>query len=168
MKSSKKLKRNLDFSLWNKLVVWALCLLIPFATMANPVPNGSFTVIEERSLIEEIGLKGSPIWCYDNQANATLITAPAREKARCELKTKYEIQKLNQKHMFEVDRLKLRLETLTAQHSEINSIKDQEIENLTRAALKRPNDNSIYWALGGVVVGVVSTILVGWAVTSNN
>jgi len=36
------------------------------------------------------------------------------------------------------------------------SIKDREIEKLTEAALKRPNDYSAWWASGGVVVGVFS------------
>ena len=39
-------------------------------------------------------------------------------------------------------------------------IKDKEIERLTQAALKRPNDYSVWWATGGVVLGVLSTVLV--------
>ena len=168
MRLGKKLKKNSDLNLWSKLLTLILCLAVPTATLANPLPGGSFTIVEEISLIKEIGFESAPVWCYNNQANATLITAPEREKARCELNTKYEIEKLNQRHSFEVDRLQLRLETLTTQHNEINLIKDQEIDSLTKAALKRPNDNNIYWALGGVVIGVVSTVLIGWAITSTN
>ena len=98
-------------------------------------------------------------WCYDSDANAILITVP-RERAQCELKSKFEIEKLKVKHQFEVDKLNIRIETLIKQHEDINTIKDQEISKLTEAALKRPNDYTAWWATGGLAVGILSSILV--------
>ena len=42
--------------------------------------------------------------------------------------------------------------------------KDKEIESLTQAALKRPNDYTIWWASAGVIIGVVSTLLIASAI----
>ena len=103
-------------------------------------------------------------WCYDNDANAILITAASRERAQCELKLQYELEKQRVKLQFEIDKLNIRIETLTKQHEDINSIKDQEIEKLTEAALKRPNDYSVWWAAGGLAVGILSSVLVFGAI----
>ena len=41
---------------------------------------------------------------------------------------------------------------------------DKEIEDPTNAALERPNDYSMWWAAGGVIVGVLGTLLIASAV----
>jgi hypothetical protein len=64
----------------------------------------------------------------------------------------------------EIDNLQLRLDTLKKQSDNIILIKDQEIKRLERAALKRPNDYSIWWASGGVVTGVLATLAIVYAV----
>ena len=63
-----------------------------------------------------------------------------------------------------MDNLQLRLETLKKETDNIIFIKDQEIKKLEQAALKRPSDYSIWWASGGVVVGVLSTLAIVFAV----
>ena len=72
----------------------------------------------------------------------------------------YEGEKLKVKHKFEVDKLQLRIDTMEKQHTEINLVKDREIDRLTEAALKRPNDYSVWWATGGFAVGVATTLLI--------
>ena len=157
--------------MWNKLLSLSLSVFIALPASAQPIiadlplPPVSFTRVKDPDLLEKIGL--DPVggaWCYDDSANAILITAPARERSRCELRLIYEIEKLNVKHEFNVEKLKLRIETLQTQHEKINKIKDTEINRLTDAALKRPNDYSVWWATGGFLLGMVSTIAVVWSV----
>ena len=50
--------------------------------------------------------------------------------------------------------LNIQLESLTKKHEDIVAIKNKEIEDLTAAALKRPNDYSLWWASGGVAGGI--------------
>ena len=125
-----------------------------------PMPPASFTMIDDQELLIKIGLDPGPAWCYDVDANSVIITAPARERAKCELKLLYETEKQKVKSQFEIDRLKLRIDSLNSQHSEILKIKDQEIERLTDAALKRPNDYSVWWATGGFLTGILTTIAI--------
>ena len=42
-------------------------------------------------------------------------------------------------------------------------IKEKEIQDLTEAALKRPNDYSMWWATGGFVVGIATVLGILWA-----
>ena len=56
--------------------------------------------------------------------------------------------------------MELRVNTLMQQQVEINKIKDEEIERLTDAAMKRPNDYSVWWASGGVLTGALTTLLI--------
>ena len=167
MKLGKELRRNLDSNLWTRLLILCATLSLPLPAAADPIINDiqlppvSFSRIDDNVLLEQIGLGGTlAAWCYDDGANAVLITAPARERAKCELKLMYEIEKLKVKHKFEIDKLKLRVDTLITQHNEINTIKDREIEKLTQAALDRPNDYSVWWATGGVITGVATTLLI--------
>jgi hypothetical protein len=165
MRLGKELKKNLVLDMWSRIIIGIIVVLVPFISAADPVINnivlspGSFTFVEDKSILEDLGLAPGPAWCYDIQANATLITAPARERARCELELMYELEKQKTKYDFEIDKLKLRVETLTQQHEEILFIKNQEIEELTAAALKRPNDYTHWWAIGGFSVGVLTTVL---------
>ena len=173
MKSKKRYKTNSASRLFNKVVALALslALAVPAVAFCDPtigevvLPPASFTHIQDYDTLVKIGLDGTDgAWCYDNHANALLITAAGQAQARCELKMKYEIEKEKEKCKFQAERLNLRIESLIKQHSEISLIKDREIEQLTAAALKRPNDYSAWWATGGVLVGALSTLAIVFAV----
>lgn len=175
MKSKKGYKKSLGLHSLNNMaaVLLSLSLFVANPSLAEPVvggialPPASFTYIDDNLTLINIGLDGfDGAWCYDNQANAILITAAARERAQCELKRDFDIEKLKIKHQFEIDKLNIRIESLIKQHEQINLIKDQEIDKLTQAAMKRPGDYSVWWATGGVVVGIVSTVLITMAVSN--
>ena len=72
-------------------------------------------------------------------------------------------QKLEATHKLQLDALKIELESLTSKHEEILIIKNREIQDLTTAALKRPNDYSLWWASGGFLAGVVTVLSILWA-----
>ncbi len=164
MKLIEKSKKSSGLSLWTKIVAVYLSISIPSIGLAENIvdnkvlPPGSFAVVEDPEILSQIGLPNGPAWCYDVNANAVIITAPARERAHCELKLMYELEKQKIKLNFEIDKLKVRVDTLLKQHDEILQIKDQEIDRLTKAALKRPNDYSYWWAAGGLISGVLLTL----------
>ena len=155
-----------------KMVAFCMALImsVPTVVTAEPLVNGialppaSFTRVEDLNLLEKIGLEGSA-WCYDTDANAMLITAAAHERARCELRIMYEVEKEKLKSKLIIDNLSLRLDTLAEEHKEIILIKDQEIARLTEIAAKVPNDYSLWWATGGFAVGVLTTIAITYAVS---
>ena len=164
MRLKEELKKSLELALWNKILIGYFVVALPFVSLAEPViadipfPPASFTHVTDLDILNKIGLEPGPAWCYYTEANAIIITAPARERANCELKLMYELEKQKFKYEFKIDKLNLRIETLTNQHKEILIIKDEEISRLTAAALKRPNDYSFWWASGGLLAGVLITL----------
>ena len=145
-------------------------VLVPAAN-ADPViageiiPPASAAFIEDPDLIKKIGVgrDDEPVWCYSNSANAILISSKQREKEKCELKLSQQKEKLEATHKLQIDTLKIELESLLKKHEETIIIKNKEIQDLTEAALKRPNDYSMWWATGGFAVGIATVLGILWA-----
>tara|TARA_R100001510_G_C7548470_1_gene133193 strand:+ start:176 stop:628 length:453 start_codon:yes stop_codon:yes gene_type:complete len=137
----------------------ALILLISFVsttTLANPQP-GKFSRV----------LEGTPVpfdsWCFDDVATAKIQVTAEFADERCKLRLDKELEKQQARYSLDVQNLNLRISSLVEEKNNILAIKNQEIEQLTQAALKRPNDYSVWWATGGVVVGILSTLLIASA-----
>ena len=158
---------NSELNFLTKLIILfnALTLLIVPIAKATPSP-ATATVVESPSLIQDIGFQNDPgpIWCYNTEANAALITARQIEVERCKLRLQQQEERLAATHSFELDTLKIELDSINKQYKEILLIKDKEIEDLTAAALKRPNDYSLWWASGGFATGVALVLGILWAV----
>ena len=165
---------NLELSLQTKTIIIFNILLFLLTTTANAdpvvageiIPPASATLVEDPDLIKKIGVgrDEDPVWCYSHDANAILITAPQREREKCELKSNQEKAKLQALHKLEIDTLKINLDSITKELKDTVLIKDREIEELTKAALKRPNDYSMWWASGGFVFGAATVLSILWAI----
>ncbi len=137
----------------------ALFTLINFLFLNVAIAEeGRFTRVEQ----------GDPVpftsWCFDDIAAAKLQTAVEFATKRCDLSIEQAVSEVTARYSLEVQNLRLRIETIQKERDGLLAIKDQEITKLEQAALKRPNDYSWWWASGGVVVGVASTILITLAV----
>ena len=159
---------NSESSLSTKLIILVnifTMALVPIAN-ADPIiagqtlPPASAALVDDPDLIRKIGVgrQEDPVWCYSGDANAILISGPQREREKCSLKILQKKQKLEATHKLQLDALKIELESLTSKHEEILIIKNREIQDLTTAALKRPNDYSLWWASGGFLAGVVTVL----------
>mgnify|MGYP003139093534 CR=1 FL=1 len=113
-------------------------------------------------------LEGAPVpftsWCFDDVASAKLQTAIEFATKRCDLIAEQAVSEVTARYSLQIQTLNLRVESLKKESEAILKIKNQEISKLEEAALKRPNDYSLWWASGGVVVGIVTTILVAVAI----
>ena len=164
---------NLESSLLIKIiaVINVIILSTTSVAKADPViageilPPASATLVTDLDLIKKIGVgkEEDPVWCYSNDANAILISAPQREREKCELKLSQEREKIEATHKLEIDTLKVELESLIKKHDETLLIKNKEIQELTEAALKRPNDYSFWWASGGFITGALTVLSIMWA-----
>tara|TARA_B100000282_G_C31668751_1_gene461109 strand:- start:46 stop:546 length:501 start_codon:yes stop_codon:yes gene_type:complete len=163
---------NSELSLLTKAIIIfnVLAMILPLAH-ADPIiageilPPASARFIEDPTLVKQIavGRDEDPVWCYSNDANAILITAPERERERCELKLSQQKEKLEATYKLQLNFLKVELDSLIKKHDETLLIKNKEIEDLTAAALKRPNDYSFWWASGGFSLGVITVLSILWA-----
>lgn len=163
---------TLESNLKTKFITVLILLCYSTATLADPevngelVPPGEAMYITDPSILRQLNLgpDGDPVWCYSNLANSLIITSADREREKCSLKLSQELERSRINCTFETDQLKIQLESLNKKHDEILIVKNQQIDELTQAALKRPNDYSFWWATGGVVAGVLSTIAIMLAV----
>jgi len=99
-------------------------------------------------------------WCFDDLAFAIMKTTFDTAEETCKLSINKAIEKEQAKYSLKIKNLELRLTTLKEQTDNTILIKDQEIKKLEEAALKRPGDYSIWWAAGGIVTGVLCTLMV--------
>ena len=165
---------NLVLGLKNKVIIlFSLVLFLTTASVkANPIiagevlPPASAVLITDPSLIGMIGVgrEDDPVWCYNSDANAILITAPERERQNCTLQLSQETSRLVAEHKLELGTLSVQFESLVKRHDELLAIKNKEIENLTAAALKRPSDYSLWWATGGAAAGAAITLAIVFSV----
>ena len=158
---------NLEPSLKSKILVILFTLFSTTAASADPekfdeiLPPASASYVTDSEIINKLNLgpgDDDPIWCYSTDANAILISAPSREREKCELSKKQELELQKIRNQFQIDNLKIELETLSEKHTRLIKVKDEEIQALTTAALKRPNDYSLWWATGGFVTGVATVV----------
>ena len=158
---------NLESSLKSKILVILFTLFSTTAASADPekfdeiLPPASASYVTDSEIINKLNLgpgDDDPIWCYSTDANAILISAPSRERDKCELSKRQALELQKIKNQFQIDNLKIELETLSEKHIRLIKVKDEEIQALTAAALKRPNDYSFWWATGGFVTGVATVV----------
>ena len=138
----------------------ALILLTSFVTttaLANPQPGRFSRVLEGNSVPFDS-------WCFDDIATAKIQVTAEFADERCRLKIDKELEKQQARFSLEIQNLNLRISSLVEQNNNILAIKNQEIERLEEAALKRPGDYSVWWATGGVVAGALSAIAIMFAV----
>ena len=161
-----------ELNLKNKII--SIFLLVCYSTvaLADPeingelIPPGEAMYVTDPLILDKLNLgpDNEPIWCYSNLANSLIISSADREKEKCELKFQQELQRVKINYTFDINQLNVQLDNLNRKHEELLLIKNKQIEDLTQAALKRPNDYSIWWATGGVVVGVLGTLAIILAV----
>jgi hypothetical protein len=146
-------------------------LVFPAASFADPpVPETEpDTSVEEASTPKVTGVKKGEKAPYNgvllNTAAAAKIFAEKEYSGKeCELRINFEVQKEMLRMKLLLDTANIGLEATKQKYNSILSIKDKEIERLSKIASTRPNDYSTYWAVGGVVVGIVLSIAVVYGV----
>jgi hypothetical protein len=105
-------------------------------------------------------VEGEPVpfdgWCFDDTATGALLSTIDVLEGRCILELDRHIAEQKALFNLEIGKLSLRYDTLKRQNTDILMLKDQEIKDLEAAALKRPNDYVVWWALGGFILGTAT------------
>ena len=106
----------------------------------------------------------------DTAASARLLTDKEYQDEECDIKISYELEKIKARHALEMGIIENKVVLLEESSSSILSLKNAEIARLQELALKNPNDNANWWFTGGVVAGIVTSIVIFYAAveTSKN
>jgi|TARA_R110002020_G_scaffold255347_3_gene469152 hypothetical protein len=140
-----------------KLTCLASCLLLLSTPGVGMATEGRVASLTEGESAPFTGV------LFDETFAARLIAEEEHKQIECNLKIKFEIEKMEAKHALEMGNVQATLDTLRTQHRSITDIKDSEIKRLQELALKNPNDNANWWFGGGVAVGVLTSILIFYA-----
>ena len=157
----------LELNLKSKILTIITIFCYSTVAFADPEANGELMppgegmYVTDPSILSKLNLgpDDEPVWCYSNLANSLIISSADREREKCQLKLNQELQRIKVDYTFEINQLNIQLDNLNKKHEELLSIKNKQIEDLTQAALKRPNDYSLWWATGGFASGVIVTVL---------
>ena len=97
-------------------------------------------------------------------AAARLFVQSDYSLAECNLRINYEVNKERASMQLLLDSTRASLDSMRTRNDSVLTLKDQEIKRLTEIASEGANDYSVWWAAGGIVVGIALTIGVVYAV----
>lgn len=141
----------------NSKIFLALLLLISFTT----VSVASEPTIAKLDKGDKVPFQA---WCFNVPAVAKLIADKESEEERCQLKTSEALERQKADFDFQLGSLAADLQyhkDVSAKTIEALQLENQELEEI---ALKRPNNYWYLFAGGGVVVGILTTVLVVHAI----
>ena len=149
-----------------------ICLAFPLNVHAEPptpppAETSTETVVAPTPKITGIK-KGEPApytgVLLNTLAAAQIFTEKNFLNEECQLRIDYAVQKEIARMNLLLNSTKASLDSVEQRYSTIIKIKDTEIERLSKIALESNNDNSAWWAAGGVIVGIALTIATVYAV----
>jgi hypothetical protein len=144
------------------LFLAATLVVLPVHAMAQQ--GGKITSLQEGDPAPFNGI------LLDTTASARLLTDKEYQDEECDIKISYELEKIKARHALEMGIIENKVVLLEESSSSILSLKNAEIARLQELALKNPNDNANWWFTGGVVAGIVTSIVIFYAAveTSKN
>jgi len=145
--------------MWKWISIIVVAMLIPSIALADPAVNtGAFHRL----------LKGEKArfdgWCYDDFANAQILADIEFKRAECQSLIQRELGIQKEDLTLEINKLKHRLRTESVSNAQVILIRDEQIAALETAALKSPNDYSMWWGAGGFIAGALLSVGIVYAV----
>ena len=137
-------------------------LFLPTFAMAEETqplvpPNGKITGLRYKQRAPYSGV------LLNSVAAAKLLAENSFSEKQWKLKLQYELAKQSAQLSLTIESQKVSYLALEKKHTTLMKIKDSEIERLAKIA-SNTNDYSVWWATGGVVVGIALTVAVVYAV----
>ena len=144
-----------------KYIAAILCLVFilnPIAALSQELtsnPNSKITNLKKNQEAPFEGVLLNP-W-----AMSEIVARLELDQKRYELKLDFALRKKDAEYRLEIDNLQLSLDSAKIKYEELIEIKDQEIRKLKEIAIPQ-SDYSSLWFAGGVVGGILLTVLVVW------
>ena len=128
-----------------------LKLLLVLSLNASATEPAKFTVLEYRQPAPFEGV------LFDQYAIATILSDYDIAAYGCDIRVRYEVDKLQEKHNFELENLKIEHQALTDEYDLFIVQKDKEIKALVNSLNKTSPRNKTWWFVGGIIAGSAVT-----------
>ena len=141
------------------ILIWCLSFVPIIAMADDPIlpPRGKITGLNYGQKAPYTGVLLNSI------AAAKLLTDKRFSDEQWKLKLQYELAKESARLNLIIETQKVSYEFLQKKHKTLIDIKNNEIKRLSQIVFNT-NDYSIWWASGGIVVGISLTIAVAYAI----
>ena len=124
-----------------------LKLLLMFSLTANATEPAKFTFLEYKQPAPFEGI------LFDEFSISTILSDYDIAAYACQIRIDYELKKIEEKHRFELEGLKIEHRALTDEYDLFIMQKDKEIGQLANALKKTsPRHKWLYFA-GGILIG---------------
>jgi len=144
--------------MWKWINIFLVLMLVPSIAVATPaISTGAFTRLLEGEKVR------FDAWCYDDLANAQILSGLQRAKEVCDSTTQRELAGQEQKFLLQIKNLNVRIRTEGLNYAQSLLSRDRQIQALENAALKVPSDYSLWWAGGGFLAGVMLSVGIVYA-----
>ena len=128
-----------------------LKLMLMLSLTANATEPAKFTFLEYKQPAPFEGV------LFDEISISTVLSDYDIAAYSCQINVDYELQKLQEKHRFEIEGLKIEHKALTDEYDLFIMQKDKEIDLLANALKKTsPRYKWLYFA-GGILVGTAAS-----------
>ena len=141
--------------LWNKIITIILLVTFPVISFADDVPK-----IKPMNKGEVAPFAGV---LFNSSAVAQTIAEKEYNAQQCRLRIQHLEQKEKAKCDLLVSTVKVEVDFLKQKYGSILKIKDEEVNRFQKLALERSNKNSHWWFAGGVVTGIVTSVVIFYA-----
>ena len=141
--------------LWNKIIAIILLITFPVMVFADDTPK-----IKPMNKGESAPFSGV---LFNSSAVAQTIAEKEYNAEQCRLRIEHIEQKEKAKCDLLVATTKVEIDFLQKKYDSIMKIKDEEINRFQKLALEKPNKNSHWWFAGGMVAGIVTSVVIFYA-----
>ena len=128
-----------------------LNILLMLSLTANATEPAKFTILEYKQPAPFEGV------LFDQYAISTVLSNYDIAAYGCDIRVQYELDKLQEKHNFELESLKIEHKALTDEYDLFIMQKDKEIDSLVSSLRKTSPRNKWLWFTGGLIVGTATT-----------
>ena len=128
-----------------------LKLLLALTLTARATEPAKFTILEYKQPAPFTGV------LFDEFAISTVLSNYDIAAYGCDIRVQYELDKLQQKHKFELESLRIEHKALTNEYDLFIAQKDKEIDYLAKSLKKTSPRNKWIWFTVGVVAGSAAT-----------
>ena len=148
----------------NKNLAITLCVLLVIPAMAAANPPDTAPQPQITSLTKGAPAPYSGV-LLNTVAAAKMFTERDFFNEECAHKISYAVEKESLRLKLLLDSSRASMETLDQKYTSLLEIKDKEIERLGTVA-SNTNDYSSWWFAGGIVAGIITSVVIVYAVNS--
>ena len=141
--------------LWNKIIIIVLIIAFPVLTFASDTPK--IKPMNEGEIAPFTGV------LFNSAAIAQTVAEKEYNAEQCRLRIEHLEQKEKAKCDLLIATTKVEIDFLKKKYDSILKIKDEEVERFQKLALEKPNKNSHWWFAGGMVTGIVTSVVIFYA-----